>query len=218
VNILLFGATGAAGGCVLTTCLASPVVDKVSAITRRSLPVSHAKLRTVLHQDFLDYTKVADSFDGIDACLFCLGVSVTQVSQEDAYRRITHDFTIAAARTLKARSPNAAFHYISGYGTHIRSRQMWARVKGQTELELIDLVGAICWRPAFIDTPPSESEPRLFAALKPVFRLLKPFPNWYVAGEDLGRAMLQTTVEGLRGRLIENAEIRAIAARVDRDR
>ena len=95
---------------------------------------------------------------------------------------------------------------------------MWARVKGQTELELIDLVGAICWRPAFIDTPPSESEPRLFAALKPVFRLLKPFPNWYVAGEDLGRAMLQTTVEGLRGRLIENAEIRAIAARVDRDR
>ena len=213
MNVLIFGATGAAGTSVLAACLSSPAVGEVRAIARRRPAVSHEKLRVILHEDFQDYSASVHAFERIDACLFCLGVSVTQVSQEPAYRRITHDFAMAAARALKTTSPGAAFHYISGYGTDVNSRQMWARVKGETERELIDLVGSVCWRPAFIDTPPSESEPALYRTLKPLFRLLKPFRNWYVAGEHLGRAMLQTTVDGVRGRVIENAEIREIAAR-----
>jgi hypothetical protein len=35
----------------------------------------------------------------------------------------------------------------------------------------------------------------------------------YVSGEDLGRAMLRAAMEGMRGRIIENAEIREIAER-----
>jgi uncharacterized protein YbjT (DUF2867 family) len=213
MKVLLFGATGAAGGSVLTVCLNDRWVDEVRVITRRPLKLAHKKLLTLIHNDFLDYSSVSAAFSGVDACLFCLGVSVTQVRQEEAYRRITHDFALAAARLLKKESPNAAFHYISGYGTRIDGRQMWARVKGETERELIHLVGGICWRPGFIDTPPSESEPRLYRALKPVFRLLKPFRTMYVSGEDLGRAMLQTTKDRVRGRVIENAEIRQIAER-----
>jgi hypothetical protein len=43
--------------------------------------------------------------------------------------------------------------------------------------------------------------------------LLKPFRSLYVEGEDLGRAMIQATIENIRGRVIENAEIREIAGR-----
>jgi len=43
-------------------------------------------------------------------------------------------------------------------------------------------------------------------------RLLKPFKSLYVRGEDLGRAMLQATLENLRKRIVENPEIREIAA------
>lgn len=215
MKVLIFGATGAAGGSVLRACLDATSVNEVRIIARRPVALRHAKLRIFIHQDFLDYSTVKDAFTNVDACLFCLGVSATQVSQETAYRRITHDFTLTAAHALKAHSPAAAFHYISGRGTRIDSRFMWARVKGETERELIALVNAVCWRPAFIDTPPSESEPRVYRALKPVFRLLKPFSNLYVSGEDLGRAMLQTTMEGIRGRVIENPEIREIAARAN---
>jgi hypothetical protein len=35
----------------------------------------------------------------------------------------------------------------------------------------------------------------------------------YVAGEDLGRAMLEATRENLRRRVIENGEIRDLAER-----
>jgi hypothetical protein len=40
---------------------------------------------------------------------------------------------------------------------------------------------------------------------------LKPFRNLYVSGEDIGIAMLRATTENIRGRIIENAEIRTIA-------
>jgi uncharacterized protein YbjT (DUF2867 family) len=212
MTVLVFGATGSAGGSVLRACLASDAVAEVRAVTRRPPSVSHDKLRIVIHDDFLEYSKIAETFAGVDACLFCLGVSATQVD-ETTYRKVTHDFALAAARALRAASPDAAFHYVSGTGTRADSRFNWARVKAETESALSDLVGAVSWRPAFIDGETSASFPRLLRVLRPLFRLLRPFDGLYVAGEDLGLAMLQATRESMRRRVIENAEIRAIAAR-----
>jgi len=212
MKILLFGATGSAGGAVLSACLAAPNVQEVRAVLRRPLAATHAKLRSFAHSDFLDYTSVADAFYSVDACLFCLGISVTQVSKEE-YVKITHDYTLAAARMLQTQSPNAAFHYISGQGTKPGSRMFWSRVKAQTEQELMDLVGADCWRPAFINAPPSRSMPKIYKAFFPLLRVLRPFHGLYVSGTDLGRAMLQATRENLRKRILENKEIRQIASR-----
>jgi hypothetical protein len=212
MKILLFGATGSAGAAVLEACLNAPIVDEVRAITRKPLLNTNPKLRTYLHKDFLNYATVEEAFLSIDACLFCLGISSRQVSAEE-YRTISYSYPLAAANFLKAKSPGAAFHYITGYGTSAQSRMDWSRVKAQAEHDLIELTQADCWRPALIDAKPSASAPRLYALLFPFGKLLKPFPSLYVRGLDLGRAMLQSTVENLRGRIIENPEIRRIAAR-----
>jgi uncharacterized protein YbjT (DUF2867 family) len=213
LTVLLFGATGSAGGSVLRTCLATPKVGEVRVIARRALDATAGKLRVYVHRDFLDYAAVAEAFTGIDACFFCLGISVTQVASPDDYRTITHDFPLAAAEMLEARSPAAVFHYLSGRGTHPDSRMMWARVKAEAEADLIDLADAVCWRPAFIDGADSASGPRAYQAARPLFRLLRPFKSLYVTGDDIARAMLQATLENVRGRVIENAEIRRIAGR-----
>jgi uncharacterized protein YbjT (DUF2867 family) len=213
MKVLLFGATGSAGGSVLRACLNNPAVEEVRAITRRPLKLADGKLRGFVHNDFLEYGAVAEAFDGVDACLFCLGISASQVSGEAEYRKITHDFALAAAGALQLRSPGAVFHFISGQGAGLDSRMMWARVKAETERDLIALTDAVCWRPAFIDGETSPSGPRIYQAIRPLFRLLRGFRGLYVTGEDIGRAMLQATVEGVRGRVIGNAEIREIASR-----
>jgi NAD dependent epimerase/dehydratase family len=212
MKILLFGATGMVGNFVLDACLAAPIVEEVRAVTRRPLMNTGSKLRTYVHKDFLDYSTAQEAFRSIDACLFCLGTSMTQVSKED-YRKISYSMPLAAAQVLKIHSPGAAFHYISGKGTSAQSRMLWARVKAQAEQDLISLIDADCWRPAFIDAKPSASMPKIYSLLVPLGRLFKPFPGLYIHGHDLARAMLQATKENLRRRIIENPEIRQIAAR-----
>lgn len=213
MKILLFGATGSAGGSVLRVCLADPRVEEVRAIVRRPVPLEHEKLRVFLQKDFQDYTGAEAAFAGVDACLFCLGISVTQVSGEEEYRRIMYSFPVAAAKALRAQSPGATFHLLTGQGTSLSSRFMWARVKAETEREVMELVDAVCWRPAAIDGAPSENAPRAYKVLRPLFRLLKPFRSLYISGEDLGRAMLQAAAERMRRRILENSEIRGIAER-----
>lgn len=213
MKVLLFGATGSAGGCVLRMCLASPAVEEVRAITRRPLALTHPKLSVQIHSNYQDYTAVAGAMRGVDACLYCLGISVSQVSGEAEYRTITRDFAVAAAGALVAQSPQATFHFLSGRGASVDSRFMWARVKGETERELMELVEAVCWRPAAIDGMPSASEPLKYRLLRPLLRVFRPFRGLYVTGDDIGRAMLQATIEMMRRRIISNAEIRDIADR-----
>ena len=218
LKILLFGATGSAGGSVLRVCLAAPFVTEVRAIVRRppdlEAGIDREKLRVILHADFLDYAAVEEAFAGVDACLYCLGISVTQVSGEPEYRKITHDFALAAARTLKAKSPEAVFHFISGQAASLDSWMMWARVKAETERDLLALdPNTCCWRPAAIDGIPSKSEPRIYKIFRPLYPLLSPIRGLYISGKDLGKAMLEGAQENLRGQVIENRAIRDLADR-----
>jgi len=210
--VLILGATGSAGGCVLRECLASGRVSAVRAIVRRSLERPHPKLTVAIHDDYLHFAAVESSFAGVDACFYCLGKSVRQVSDEAEYRRITHDFALAAARTLQARSPAAVFHFISGQGTSLTSRFMWARVKAETERDLASF-GAICWRPGLIDGMGSASEPGAYKIMRLLGRLLfSGSRRWYVTGDDIGRAMIAVAAKGVRGATFENADIRDLAA------
>ena len=158
-----------------------------------------------------------EAFAVIDACLYCLGISATQVKSDDEYRRITHDFALAAARALRLGSPRAAFHFLSGRGASLTGRYLWARVKAETERDLLAEFDAVCWRPAAIDGEPSASEPRLFKIMRPILRVtLRPFRSLHVKGEDLGRGMLQAVQVDLRARVNETAEIRDLADRSPR--
>jgi uncharacterized protein YbjT (DUF2867 family) len=209
---LLFGATGLAGSGVLRACLAAPAVAEVRAVVRRPTGVRHPRLREILHQDYLDYSKIADAFTGVDACFFCLGISVTQVPDESDYRRIHQEFPLAAARALHALRPAAHFHYLSGGSAGLNSWWMWARVKAEAERDLIAEVDATCWRPAMIDGTPAAPMPKLAEMMRPMLRaVFSRFRSMYIVSDDIGRAMLHATGQQLRGRIFENAEIRDLA-------
>ena len=211
MQVLIFGATGSAGGCVLRQCMQSPQVSSIRALARRPLDLTHPKLAVTIHQDYLDFTSARQAFEGLDACFFCLGKSVGQVSSEDEYRLITHDFALAAAGALQDGSPDASFHFLSGEGASLRSPAMWARVKAETERDLAPF-GAVCWRPALIDGRGSASEPWSYKIIRPLGRIFfSGSRRWYVTGDDIGRAMIAAAAANVRSRMFRNADIRDLA-------
>jgi len=213
MRVLLFGATGMAGRAVFEACLASPVVTQVRAITRRPLTDPSRKFVGVVHEDLGDYSAVETAFRDVDVCLFCVGISSTQVPEESAYRRITYDFPLAAAAALRDESPSAQFQYLSGDGAGLDSRFMWARAKAEAERDLIAGYQAVCWRPAVIAAKASANTPFAYKLVFPFFPLIKGIRRFYVSGSDLGNAMIQANIEGTRSRVIKAAEIRDFADR-----
>ncbi|HXI56585.1 MAG TPA: epimerase, partial [Polyangia bacterium] len=158
MRIILFGATGMVGQGALRECLLDPDVSEVLSIgrtpvRRTAVGPTDAKLREQVLADPGDLSSIEGQLVGYDACFFCLGVSSVGMT-EAAYRRITYDLTLAAARTLSRLNPGMTFIYVSGAGTDSseRGRSMWARVKGQTENALLALPfkAAYMFRPGII--------------------------------------------------------------------
>ena len=82
MNVVLFGASGMIGQGVLRECLRDPAVERVLSIARRPTPARNAKLREVVHENFLDFSSIEPEFEGYDACFFCLGVTSAGMSEE----------------------------------------------------------------------------------------------------------------------------------------
>jgi uncharacterized protein YbjT (DUF2867 family) len=221
MNVILFGATGMIGQGVLAECLRDPGIERVVAVGRRSTGVRNGKLREVVHPDLLDYTPIASELAGHDACLYCLGVSSAGM-REAAYRRITYDGTLAAARVLLERSPGLTFLYVSGAGTDSseRGRVMWARVKGATENALLRLPFRATYmiRPAYIQpgrgirsrTAWTRVMYAVAGPLQPLWRRL--FPGYVTTTEELARAMVRVARYGASRPVVESADIPGLAA------
>jgi uncharacterized protein YbjT (DUF2867 family) len=218
MNVILLGATGMVGQGALRECLLDSGVDSVLALGRTPTGMEHPKLREVVRADLFDLTPIAAQLSGLDACLFCLGVSSTGMSEE-AYTRVTHDLTLSVARTLADVNPGMRFLYVSGAGTDSseRGRMMWARVKGRTENALLKLpLDAYMFRPAFIQPQHGvRSKTALYRALYAVSGPLYPVlhriaPRLVTSSETLGRAMVAVAANGAPKRILETSDINAI--------
>jgi uncharacterized protein YbjT (DUF2867 family) len=217
-RLVLVGATGMVGGYALRYALEDPAVGGVTAIGRRTLGLSHPKLKEVLHRDFADYSALAETLSGHNAAVFCLGTYTGSVPDAEL-RKITVDYTIEFARALRAKSPDAAFSFLSGNGADPtgKSRMPYARYKGEAERALLatGFPRVYIFRPAYIYPVEPRKEPnfsyRLLRWIYPAFRVL--FPNQVIRADDLARAMVDAVLRGTAehpGPVFENREIRAM--------
>ncbi|MER8188304.1 NAD-dependent epimerase/dehydratase family protein [Kitasatospora sp. NPDC094015] len=221
MRVIIFGASGMVGHGALRASLRDDTVTEVLAVVRGSLPLAHAKLRQIIHTDFTDYTALQDQLKGLDACFFCLGVSAVGRKEEE-YAHVTYDYTLAAARALHAASPELTFVYVSGEGTDStgKSRQMWARVKGRTENELLDMpMTAYMFRPGYIQpvdgatsrTPLYRIVYRATGVLYPLLR--RAFPRYVTNTDAIGRAMLAVARQNGAGpTVLRNPDINRLAS------
>ena len=206
---------------VLLECLEDSGVSHVLALGRRSAGVQHGKLKEILHNDFTDYSGVSDDFAGFDACFFCLGVSSVGMS-EARYRRITYDFTLAAARALATINPGLVFCYVSGEGADSSEtgRVMWARVRGKTENDLLKLplAGAYSFRIGYVHpvkgvTAQVSWVRFMYWLLGPLYPVLRRvLPRHVTTSETVGRAMIRVAQHGYSAPILKSDDINAVAS------
>lgn len=205
MKVVITGATGMVGKGVLLECLDHPQVEQVLTIGRSSLEIPHHKLKELFHGNFLDFSHVKDQLKGYDACYLCMGVSAGGM-KEDKYRELTYDYTLTLANALLEQNPGMICTYVSGEGTDSteKGNAMWARVKGKTENDLLNLgfKHAYMFRPgAILPLRGIKSKTKSYQFMYDYFtwlvKLIKFISPYSVVNTtQLGLAMINVTLKG----------------------
>ena len=217
MNVIIFGATGMVGQGVLRECLRDDGIERVLAVGRSPTGLTHPRLRELVRKDLFDFGAAPSDFQGYDACFFCLGVSSAGMNEAD-YARLTYDLTLGWARALARINPAMTFIYVSGAGTG--GKAMWAQVKGRTEAELLALfpsaymIRLAALRPMHGEVSKTRWTRVGYKVLRPLLPLMHAIaPGAVITTEELGRAMIRAARSGAPKRVLENRDLRALAAR-----
>lgn len=212
IKVIIFGATGMVGEGVLHEAIKSSDVESILIVGRRSSNVTNSKVTEIIHKDFFNYSSIEDKLKGYNACFFCLGVTSIGKKEEE-YTKLTYDLTIAAAKLLSGLNPEMTFCYVSGEGTDSteNGNRMWARVKGKTENDLINLPfkKVFNFRPGYI-RPINGLKNALFLSrvFSPLYPLMKIFLSKHICTlKELALAMIYVSKYGYSKNILENLDI-----------
>lgn len=232
MKILVTGSTGMVGLEVVRQAITDNDVEEIFAISRKPLSVQHPKLKTVLHQNFLDYTGLENIFKSTDACLWCLGISQTQVTKE-MYNVITYDYTVAGGKAILTANPGTRFLFLSGMGADQKekSRTLFARVKGKAENALLKMnfgnnendYSQIPFRElkgerrdklyfirpgGIIAVNKRANAPWYESVITPLMGFI--VPSLVITSVDLAKVMLHVAKHGAEKQILENRELKNI--------
>ena len=217
LKVIVTGTTGMVGEGVLLECLENKNVKQVLSAARHPSGIKHSKLKELIVPDFMQLETTEADLKGYNACFFCAGVSSLGM-KEAQYTRITYDTTLHFAKILAALNPGLVFCYISGQGTDSaeNGKLMWARVKGKTENDLMQLPGikAYNFRPGVMEPTAGQQhlKPvyRMAAKLIPVFRIV--FPRNILTLQEVASAMINSALSGYQKQVLEIKDIKELAA------
>lgn len=198
MKVALTGSTGLVGREVLAQALADRRIAKVTAITRKPLPVpaQHAdKLRNAV----VDFDALSDdaSLWQADAAICTLGTTLRTAGSKQAFRQVDYDLVLAIAhRHLAAGTP--CFVLNSARGANRASPVFYSQVKGELEhaLKSLGFASLVIAQPGLIGGKREEHRSgeviaqRVLGALAPVLPLA-----WRInEPQHIARAMLDAAL------------------------
>jgi hypothetical protein len=216
IKAILTGATGMVGEGVLHECLNHADVEKVLVINRKPCGVSHPKLTEILHADFYNLALIESQLVGYNTCFFCLGMSSVGMNEAD-FTRGAYTLTMHVAQTFARLNADMTFCYISGAGTDSteKGKQMWARVKGKTENDLMKLPfkKVYNFRPGYLHpTKGLKNTLPYYKYLSWLYPILRPIAGGMMSTlSELGLAMIHSVSRGYEKSVLEVRDIVALA-------
>lgn len=146
MKLILTGSTGFIGAEVLRQCLNNPSISSIIALSRRPLPVTDPKLKTVIVEDFTNYSpSVLKELEGAEACIWTLGVKTVNA---EIQKKVTLDYTLAALNAFSSlSSPKQPLRFIFTSGilaVREQSKTLLVasdarKIKGEAETLLLDV-------------------------------------------------------------------------------
>lgn len=215
-TLLLAGATGLVGREVLRLALAARV--DVHALVRRPAPQPAANgpvpALANLHWHTVDYTHLG-ALPPAHEAVCALGTTQAVAGSEAAFRAVDHDAVLAFARAARQAGVKR-FAVVSALGADPRSRNLYSRVKGETEqaLQALDFPVLLVVRPsllagdrASLGQPARPLERWALAAAGPISRLL-PAAWRPIEAATVARAVLRALPASAPGtRILASAEL-----------
>jgi len=200
---------------VMHVCLQHPDVEAVLVINRKSMGITHPKLKEVIHGNFFDLSAIENELSGYNACYFCLGVTSVGKKAEEFFK-LTYTLTMHVAETLSKYNQDMTFCYVSGAGTDSNEKgKGWAAIKGKTENDLMKLPfkQVFAFRPGFIKPIKGLLNTHNFYKyinwLFPIGRAL--YPDGFVTLQELAHAMINVTEDGYVKQVIGGKDIILLA-------
>ena len=209
---LIAGASGLVGGQCLRLLLESNRYQRVVALTRRVLPVAHAKLSGEV-VDFVHLDKVEKADD-----VFCaLGTTMRQAGSQEAFRNVDFDHSKRLAELALAAGAKR-FVLVSAVGADPGSRSFYLRVKGELEaaLSTLPFEALHIFRPSLLVGARTERRPgealTIIAAQIVEFTLVGKMRRYRpIAAETVAAAMLAAVTRGGGLQIYEYDQIKALA-------
>jgi len=145
-TVAIAGATGLVGSHLLNGLLADSAIEKVYALCRTSLPISHEKL-TFIHVNF----DALPPLPPIDEVYLALGTTIKVAGRKEAFSKVDFTYNLAVAKAaLVAGAKKIAV--VSSIGANAHSNSFYPQIKGQLEDTLKELKpeGLVIVRPSLL--------------------------------------------------------------------
>jgi len=211
-TITIIGASGLIGNEVLQLAMENKEIERITIFVRKSLHLNNPKLIEVI-TDFKNLNDLETKING-DALICCLGTTRKKTPNLEEYKKIDFDLTINLAQIAKKQNIEQV-HLISAIGADSKSKIFYNRLKGETEVAVINIgfPQTIIYRPSLLIGKRNEYRfgELLAQKLSPIFDLLligslKKYHS--ISASDIAKTIVNRVLrEGQKVEVLEYNEI-----------
>uniref|UniRef100_A0A8H7K2B9 NAD(P)-binding domain-containing protein n=1 Tax=Bionectria ochroleuca TaxID=29856 RepID=A0A8H7K2B9_BIOOC len=219
MKVIITGSTGLVGSAVIREAIANDSITHAFVLSRKDLPKEigdSAKVTVIPHADFSTYPEdLLTQLAGCEACIWAIGGRAAQFPDLDTFRKVSVDYTLAAARAFKQHlspalpdSQRFRFVFCSGMLAEWDQQKTLVfmadtrLVKGQVERGLCDLADkesrfdAFCPRPSGVLPSNVGTLGKLSGKLYGAIQV-----------QDLAKALVNIALNGAEKQIIEAGEL-----------
>lgn len=197
---VIAGSTGLTGALLLSKLILDKDITQVISVSRRALPFTHPKLKSVIVSDFSHLLDHQGDLKG-DLYFCALGTTIKEAKTKDQFRKVDYDAIVSFGKIAELHQAQSLV-VISASGANAESPIFYNRVKGEAEASLLklNLNRLVLMRPGLLIGERKASRPLEKFSIK----------TSQVISRILPKKMTKTfatSIEELAQRMIEEAKI-----------